>query len=342
MFDPGCVVYVLMWTGFFFAGLGGLSLGWMAARVWSSRGPSLPKTGPTDPADPTDPTDPTDPMASGNMQANNTPAMSNPASVQHSPHAPPEAWLERHQQLQTQWALAHRRSQISQERHMLKSRGLHLHLSPHFMFNALTSVQWLWSRNQGQRAVASFQSFMELWNALWMNADQTTHSIQAEIEAIGKYLDLENQRIARHVHVQWDIDPDLDTSLHIPVLVCQPMLENAIWHGFSKKSEDDVAPLLSIQWRALPPREEIPWIAITILDNGSGLPSELDHVHKDSAEPSAHSQPARVDNHRSHGMELLREALATTHEHAQLELTKATPPWSTRACITLPGVRPKA
>jgi LytS/YehU family sensor histidine kinase len=319
-----------MWTGYLFAGLGGLGLGWLVARARSSRDPSLPRTGSTNPS------------ASADLHAHNAPAVSNPPLVQHSPHAPPEAWLERHQQLQTQWALTHRRSQISQERHMLKSRGLHLHLSPHFMFNALTSVQWLWSRNQGQRAVASFKSFMELWNALWMNADQTTHTIEAEIEALGKYLDLENQRIARHVHVHWDIDPALDTSLHIPVLVCQPLLENAIWHGFSKNSEDDVVPLLSIQWQALPPRDGIPWIAITILDNGSGLPPELDDVIKDSSEPSAHAQPAHAGNHRSHGMALLQEALATTHESAHLELTRATPPWSTRACIMLPGVRPKA
>lgn len=308
----------------FFTGLVGLCLGWVADRAWSAGAPSPQPTSPTDPS-------------SDEFGIQGTGIVSSSHSVQE----PPKEWLERHQQLQSQWALAHRRSQISQERQILKSRGLHLHLSPHFMFNALTSVQWLWSRNQGQRALASFQSFMELWNALWMNADQTTHSIGAEIEALGKYLDLENQRIAQHVEVQWDIDPSLDTSLHVPVLLCQPILENAIWHGFSKTAENQVTPLLSIQWQALPPRQGTPWIAITILDNGSGLPTDLGRVHKHGDDLSTRAQPAQACGHRSHGMELLRESLSTTHKHAQLELTRANAPWSTQACITLPGVRPK-
>ena len=51
-------------------------------------------------------------------------------------------WLERHQLLHMQSRLAAQQHQVKERRQDAERKRLHLHLSPHFMFNALTSVHW--------------------------------------------------------------------------------------------------------------------------------------------------------------------------------------------------------
>ena len=70
------------------------------------------------------------------------------ASRRASNKAPPSpvpspSWVERHQRLRDQGQLAERHLQVRGARTAVKRQTLQLHLSPHFMFNALSSVQWL-------------------------------------------------------------------------------------------------------------------------------------------------------------------------------------------------------
>ena len=101
-----------------------------------------------------------------------------PGRVSNSPH---DAWMERHQRLRDQYQLAQRRHDVRHTRHEVQQQTLQLHLSPHFMFNALSSVQWLWSDHKRDRAARLFSNFVTLWRHHWRSHEASTHTLQEEL-----------------------------------------------------------------------------------------------------------------------------------------------------------------
>ena len=250
--------------------------------------------------------------------------------------------MEAHQRFRTQLALQHRHDEVAQVRQHLVSRTLHLHLSPHFMFNALTSVQWLWARNRHSDALASFRAFSELWRTHWTNEETTTHALRDEQRALAHYVALETQRLGREVHVQWELDAALTGEEHVPIFIVQPLLENVLWHAFLPS--DSAPPPLGVSAGAgaappairieafgveAPDGDEHPWISIRVLDNGVGLP-----------EPS--SGPSEQQARRSHGSQLVHGKLRALHPKATFSVAVATAPWSTVSALTFPLGAPTA
>ncbi|MEC7694035.1 MAG: histidine kinase, partial [Bacteroidota bacterium] len=107
---------------------------------------------------------------------------------------PPDAWMERHQRLRDQSKLAQRRHDLRHTRNEVQQQTLQLHLSPHFMFNALSSVQWLWSEHKRDRAARLFSNFVTLWRHHWRSQEASTHTLQEELASLQAYLTLEAQR----------------------------------------------------------------------------------------------------------------------------------------------------
>ena len=229
------------------------------------------------------------------------------------------AWLERHQRLHTHASLATKRQSIDGSRKVLRTETLKLHLSPHFMFNALSSVQWLWGEGRIDEAKQVFPSFVNLWKAHWREEGTRTHSLGAEFDTLEQYVRLEEIRLGRVV--QWNVHCEnrswLDTP--IPSLVMQPAVENAIWHGFGGHEGPH-----AIEIRVSPSLEAPApgWFDIAILDNGSGL-----------------SAKANPSNHNSVGLEVTRNRLREHHRDARIVVQPAPAPWSTEVIFSLPPVR---
>ena len=122
---------------------------------------------------------------------------------------PQDAWMERHQRLRDPSQLAQRRHDVRHTRHEVQQQTLQLHLSPHFMFNALSSVQWLWSEHKRDRAARLFSNFVTLWRHHWRSHEASTHTLQEELESLQAYLTLEVQRLGRAVAMEVRIDPSV-------------------------------------------------------------------------------------------------------------------------------------
>lgn len=262
------------------------------------------------------------------------------AEAETTPHDGREEsrWMEAHQRFRTQLALQHRHDEVAQVRQHLASRKLHLHLSPHFMFNALTSVQWLWTRNRHSEALASFRAFAELWRTHWTNEGTTTHALRDEQRALAHYVSLEVQRLGREVHVHWELDASLTGEEHVPIFLVQPLLENVLWHAFLPSRSTPLLPTSSSAPPAIcieafgvpaPDGSERPWISIRVLDNGVGLP-----------EPS--SNPSEQQERRSHGSQLVHDKLVALHPKATFSVAPTTAPWSTVSALTFPLGAPTA
>ena len=237
---------------------------------------------------------------------------------------PPDAWMERHQRLRDQSKLAQRRHDLRHTRNEVQQQTLQLHLSPHFMFNALSSVQWLWSEHKRDRAARLFSNFVTLWRHHWRSQEASTHTLHEELDSLQAYLTLEVQRLGRPVAMDVRIDASVPRDAGLPALLLQPALENALWHGVNNA----VAPP-HLELVITPQQGHAPWVDIVLRDNGVGL-------SRTTASTDAPKE------HVSMGTEITAMRLRELHPEARFELRVAVAPWSTEAWFSLPLAAPNS
>ena len=132
------------------------------------------------------------------------------------------------------------RVQVELRRRSLESeqRALRAQMTPHFMFNALNSIQLMIANNDRIFAVTNVAKFARLMRNILTNSNQAFISLEKEVESLHLYLELESLRFKGKFNYTIDLSPDIDPSkVKIPPMLLQPYVENAIWHGIMKKEE---------------------------------------------------------------------------------------------------------
>ena len=154
-----------------------------------------------------------------------------------------------------------RASQLETQLAEAQMAALRQQLQPHFLFNTLHAISALMHRDVD----AADQTLMRLSDLLRMtleNLGQQESTLQAELDFLSKYLEIEQTRFADRLVVRFDIEPETLDAL-VPTLLLQPLVENAIKHGISKKSGPG-----HIDIRARPDHDKL-WIEVR--DDGNGL-----------------------------------------------------------------------
>lgn len=112
--------------------------------------------------------------------------------------------------------------------------ALRSQLNPHFLFNALNSVVTLIPRD-GEGATRMVVRLADLLRATLGMAEQQEIELGRELDMVRTYLDIELVRFPDRLTVKWDIDPLAQSAL-VPAFALQPLVENAIVHGISRRS----------------------------------------------------------------------------------------------------------
>lgn len=140
-------------------------------------------------------------------------------------------------------------------------RALRAQLSPHFLFNALTTIGYLIQ----QSPVRALDTLMRLTTVLRSVLRRTTREFSTladEIDLIRAYLDIERARFEERLHVGITVSADAGTC-RIPTLLLQPIVENAIQHGISRRAEGGTLTIGA--------RVTAGTLTITIEDSGAGF-----------------------------------------------------------------------
>lgn len=113
-------------------------------------------------------------------------------------------------------------------------------LNPHFVFNALNTIQSLVLQSKNDLAIKSIAAFSDLHRHYLENINKPFISITEEIEFVRKYLQVEHQRFVRDVGFSYEIIINLEgdkNNTRIPPLILQPIVENAVKYCSAKESE---------------------------------------------------------------------------------------------------------
>jgi LytS/YehU family sensor histidine kinase len=119
---------------------------------------------------------------------------------------------------------------VKLNRYMLQA--LNRQMNPHFIFNAMNTIQSLFIKNDKATAIHVLSLFTSLLRRVLTNSREVMITLKEEIETLQNYIELESYRFQNKFEYEIEIDPSLSIDkLKIPPLLLQPYVENAIIHG---------------------------------------------------------------------------------------------------------------
>ncbi len=123
-----------------------------------------------------------------------------------------------------------------QKQLLLEQRLLRSQMNPHFIFNALASIQGFMFKKDTLKAGKYLSNFSKLIRNILEGSREDVITLEKEISTITNYLELQKLRYGDKFDYKIDIDKDLDTEeIQIPPMLVQPFIENAIEHGIKNK-----------------------------------------------------------------------------------------------------------
>jgi len=109
--------------------------------------------------------------------------------------------------------------------------ALKMQIHPHFLFNTLNAISGL-MREDVESADAMLTDLGELLRGTLQTQDVQEVPLADELRLLGSYLAIQQKRFGDRLTVEIDVAPGCEQSL-VPALILQPIVENAIRHGFS-------------------------------------------------------------------------------------------------------------
>jgi two-component system LytT family sensor kinase len=177
--------------------------------------------------------------------------------------------------------------------------ALRMQMNPHFIFNALNSVQHYILQGNVVEANKYLSKFSKLQREILHCSDQQFITLEKEIEILSWYLELEQFRFGESFTYQINKSDEIEPEeLKIPPMVLQPFVENAIWHGLMPRHTERILTIYFDLYS-----DDI--LQVTLRDNGIGrtassLLKQNDAVYK--------------KNYESRGMSMVQQRLKLLQE----------------------------
>jgi two-component system LytT family sensor kinase/two-component system sensor histidine kinase LytS len=109
-------------------------------------------------------------------------------------------------------------------------KALQSKINPHFLFNTLNVVSYV-TRENPEKARELIQKLSSILRQT-IESEDSLSSLGDEINLVNTYLEIEKERFGERLNYQLQVDSNL-YNIKIPALILQPIVENAVEHGFS-------------------------------------------------------------------------------------------------------------
>lgn len=164
-------------------------------------------------------------------------------------------------------------------------------MNPHFIFNALNSIQSYVMSQDTLTANLYLSKFSTLIRLFLDSSRSKFIPLAEEIRLLTLYIELEKIRFENKFDFEINVEPDVSRYIEIPTMILQPFIENAINHGLNYKATKG---LLSVKFY-----KDKGYLICKVEDNGVG--------RKNAAKIQAKSSKG----YKSQGMKITTERLIT-------------------------------
>lgn len=117
--------------------------------------------------------------------------------------------------------------------------ALELQLQPHFLFNTLNAISSLTRNRRNDEAVAMMAGLSDLLRYTLDHAGEQRVPLEDEVAVLERYLEIQRARFPDRMTFDIEVDPDVKRAA-VPVLMLQPLAENAVRHGIAPRSNPGV------------------------------------------------------------------------------------------------------
>ena len=170
----------------------------------------------------------------------------------------------------------------------LRHQALAASMNPHFIFNALNSIQQYINIHETDEASEYLGKFARLIRIMLNSGGKTFITLSEELERLKYYLDLEKVRFGNKLTYQITVDENIQTAqTEIPNMVIQPIVENALWHGLLTNNRDGLLNIVFSKYKN--------GIKVIVDDNGIGINE---------------SRKRKKSDHVSLGLQMIEERLS--------------------------------
>ncbi len=209
-------------------------------------------------------------------------------------------------QLQTA-EIAHQAQAVSKA----ELKALQAQVHPHFLFNALNTLAGLCEINPTQAAELTVK-LGEFFRSSFRSERELVSTVREELATARSYLDIEKARFGDRLEVVEEIDPAAD-DLSVPSFSLQPLVENAIVHGVSRKTGQGIVRVTT--------RLKGDRLYCCVIDNGRGFDMATRNWR----------------NNGSHALSMLEGRLQRIYDGDYRLIVRSRKDQGTLACIRIPA-----
>ena len=181
----------------------------------------------------------------------------------------------------------------------LKLRALRAQMNPHFLYNALNSIQSFISSNDAATASKYLAKFAMLMRQSLEYANREYISLEEERQFLTDYLEINRHlRFEGNLTYELVLHPSLEEDvMAVPTMILQPYVENAIEHGLRGLAEGHI----SVRFE---PTDNDQQLRATVTDNGIGRVRVAEIQARDVSRAGHQSRGTEITESR---LELLSE-----------------------------------
>ena len=143
-----------------------------------------------------------------------------------------------------------------------RMQALRMELNPHFFFNALNTVSGLVRRHENDAAVRMLARLGDLLRTTLDRDMAPEIPLGEELALLDRYLDIERVRFGDRLVIAVEHDDTADDAL-VPTLLLQPLVENAIRHGITRRPGNALIQIVA--------RREGARLHLAVRDTGEGV-----------------------------------------------------------------------
>lgn len=158
----------------------------------------------------------------------------------------------------------------------LELRALQAQINPHFLYNSLDSIMWLFRMDRKEDGIAMMQNLAVLFR-ISLSKGRELIPVRSELQHLNSYISILSLRYSSRFRAQVEADESLYDCISLKLML-QPLVENSVYHGISVEK-----PLIHIRVSVTADGEDL---LFCVEDDGAGMsPEQLENLRKSIAQP---------------------------------------------------------